>query len=119
MRVFSEISTCLRIVAHAEWPHSSDGAKLYLGYGGVAPNGMSAARELRVFDTATWEQSGRVETSVPFWSAVASQDGKHIYATSPERHGILVLDAESLAEKRVLAIGNTPSLAIVAPKPSP
>jgi hypothetical protein len=107
---------CVGSVAHAEWPRSSDGAKLYLGYGGVALNGMSAARELRVFDTATWVQSGRVETSVPFWSAVASQDGKYIYATSPERHGIVVLDAESLAEKRVLEVGTTPSLAIVAPK---
>jgi hypothetical protein len=81
-------------VAHAEWPLSPDGAKLYLGYGGVAPNGMSAARELRVFDAATWVQSGRVETSVPFWSAVASLDGKYIYATSPERHAIVVLDRE-------------------------
>jgi hypothetical protein len=107
---------CLWIVAHAEWPRSSDGAKLYLGYGGVAPNGMSAARELRVFDTATWAQSGHVATSVSFWSAVASQDGKYIYATSPERHVIVVLDAESLAEKRVVAVGTTPSLAIVAPK---
>jgi DNA-binding beta-propeller fold protein YncE len=80
---------------------------------------MSAARGLRVFDAATWVQSGRVETSVPFWSAVASQDGKYIYATSPERHGIVVLDAESLTEKRVVAVGNTPSLAIVAPKFAP
>jgi DNA-binding beta-propeller fold protein YncE len=106
-------------VAHAEWPRSSDGARLYLGYGGVAPNGMSAARELRVFDTATWVQSGRVETSVPFWSAAASQDGKYIYAASPERHGIVVIDAESLGEKRVVPVGNTPSLAIVAPRSAP
>ena len=116
----SATGTCREwTVAHAEWPRSSDGAKLYLGYGGVAPNGMSAARELRVFDTGTWVQSGHVETSVPFWSAVTSQDGKYIYVTSPERHGIVVLDAESLREKRVVAVGNTPSLAIVAPKFAP
>jgi hypothetical protein len=107
------------IVAHAEWPRSPDGTKLYLGYGGVAPNGMSAATELRVFDAPTWAQSGRVATSVPFWRAVASQDGKYIYATSPERHGIVVLDAELLAEKRVVVVGNTPSLAVVAPHLAP
>jgi len=106
-------------VAHAEWPRSAGGAKLYLGYGGVAPNGMSAARELRVFDTAAWVESGRVQTSVPFWEAVASQDGKYIYATAPERHGIVVLNADSLREKRVIAVGNTPSLAIVAPNSTP
>lgn len=81
-----------RTVAHAEWPRSPGGAKLYLGSGGLAPDGMSAARELRVFDVATWVESGRVETSIPFWSAVASQDGKYIYAIAPQRQGIVVLD---------------------------
>ena len=119
LRSTSATAGCLWIVARSEWPRSSDGAKLYLGYGGVAPNGMSMASELRVLDAATWVQSGRVETSVPFWSAVASEDGKYLYATSPERHCIVVLDAESLGEKRVVAVGNTPSLAIVAPKPAP
>jgi DNA-binding beta-propeller fold protein YncE len=106
-------------VAGGEWPRSAGGAKLYLGYGGVAPNGMSAASELRVFDTAAWVESGRVQTSVPFWEAAASQDGKYIYATAPEQHGIVVLDADSLREKRVIAVGNTPSLAIVAPNSAP
>jgi DNA-binding beta-propeller fold protein YncE len=106
-------------VAGAEWPRSPGGAKLYLGYGGVAPNGMSAASELRVFDTAAWVESGSVQTSVPLWGAVASQDGKYVYATAPERHGIVVLDADSLREKRVIAVGNTPSLAIVAPNSTP
>ena len=106
-------------VAGAGWPRSAGGAKLYLGYGGAAPNGMSAASELRAFDTAAWVESGRVQTSVPFWGAVASQDGKYIYATAPEQHGIVVLDANSLREKRVITVGNTPSLAIVAPNSTP
>jgi DNA-binding beta-propeller fold protein YncE len=106
-------------VAGAEWPRSAGGAKLYLGYGGGAPDGMSAASELRVFDTAAWVETGRVQTSVPFWGAVASQDGKYVYATAPGRHGIVVLDADSLREKRVIAVGNTPSLAIVAPNSRP
>jgi DNA-binding beta-propeller fold protein YncE len=104
-----------RAVAHAEWPRSADGTKLYLGYGGVAPNGMSAATELRVFDVATWTRSKSVRTSAPFWSAAASPDGKSIYAVSPELHGIMVIDADALQENRVIFVGNTPSLAIVAP----
>ena len=102
-------------VAGAEWPRSEDGTKLYLGYGGVAPNGMSAAKELRLIDTAKWVESERIQTSVPFWSAAISQDGKYVFAISPESHGILILDAHSLREIRVIAVGNTPSLAIVAP----
>ena len=102
-------------LAHAGWPHSADGAKVYLGYGGVAPNGMSAASELRVFDTTQWIEAARVQTSVPFWSAVVSQDGKHIYAIAPEQHGIVVFRADTLQEKQFMLVGNTPSLAIVAP----
>jgi len=106
-------------VAGIESPGAAHGAKLYLGYGGIAPNGMSSASELRVFDVATWAESGRAKTSVPFWSAVASQDGEYIFATAPEQHGIVVLDADSLREKRVIPVGNTPSLAIVAPNSTP
>lgn len=106
-------------VAGVESPRSADGAKLYLGYGGIAPNGMSSASELRVFDVTTWVESVRAKTSVPFWSTVASQDGKYIYATAPEQHGILALDAESLREKQVIVVGTTPSLAIVAPNSTP
>jgi DNA-binding beta-propeller fold protein YncE len=106
-------------VAVAEWPRSGDGTRLYLGYGGVAPNGMSAAKELRVVDTAKWIESGRIQTSVPFWSAATSRDGKYVYAIAPESHGIVILDAHSLREIRVIAVGNTPSLAIVAPGSAP
>lgn len=102
-------------IAHAEWPRSPDGAKVYLGYGGIAPDGMSAATELRVFDTTTWKQLGRVQTSVPFWSAVASHDGKYIYAVAPAQHRVLVIDAVTLHERRTIDVGNVPSLALVAP----
>jgi DNA-binding beta-propeller fold protein YncE len=80
---------------------------------------MSSASEFRVFDVTTWVESVRAKTSVPFWSTVASQDGKYIYATAPEQHGILALDAESLREKQVIVVGTTPSLAIVAPNSTP
>jgi len=86
-----------------------------LATGGVAPDGMSAATELRVFDTATWTQVGRVRTSVPFWSAVAGPDGTHIYAVAPAQHRVLVIDARTLQEERGISVGNAPSLAIVAP----
>lgn len=102
-------------IARAEWPRSPDGSKVYLGYGGIAPDGMSAATELRVLDTTTWKQLGRVQTSVPFWSATASHDGRYVYAVAPARHRVLVLDAITLHEKRAIDIGNLPSVALSAP----
>jgi hypothetical protein len=45
----------------------------------------------------------------------ASPDRRFIYAVSPERHEIIVIDADALQEKRIIAVGSTPALAIVAP----
>ncbi len=97
------------------WPVSPNGAKVYLGYGGLAPNGMSTALELRVFDTSTWQRLGNLQTSVPFWSAVVSRDGKLIYALAPEQRKVLVIDTANLQEKDAISIGKTPALALVAP----
>ncbi|MGA8594708.1 MAG: hypothetical protein WB676_08185, partial [Bryobacteraceae bacterium] len=98
-----------------EWPVSPDGAKLYLGYGGIAPNGMSTASELRVFDTSTWQPFGTLQTSVPFWSAAASRDGRLIYALAPEQHKVLVIDTANLQERDAVSVGKTPALALVVP----
>ena len=97
------------------WPRSPDGSKFYLGYGGLAPNGMSSASELRSFDTATWQPLGIFRTSVPFWSAVTSGDGRVIYALAPEQHSVLVLDAATGRQMRTISVGQTPALALVVP----
>jgi DNA-binding beta-propeller fold protein YncE len=102
-------------IARGEWPRSPDGSKVYLGYGGIAPDGMSAATELRVFDTTTWKELGRIQTSSPFWSAVASHDGKYVYAVAPAQHRVLVIDAVTLRERRAIEVGKVPSLALIAP----
>jgi DNA-binding beta-propeller fold protein YncE len=88
---------------------------LYVGKDGVASDGMSAGTELRVLDAATRNRLARVQTSVPFWSVTVSQDSKQIYAVVPKHHRVLVIDAITLQEKRAIGIGNTPSLAIIAP----
>lgn len=73
------------------------------------------ATELRVFDTTTWKQIGRIQTSVSFWSAAVSHDGKYVYAVAPAQHRVLVIDTITLQEKRAIDVGNVPSLALVAP----
>jgi DNA-binding beta-propeller fold protein YncE len=104
-----------RLVFPIQWPRSPDGANIYLGYGGAATNNMSTAQELRVFDTATWQQLRGFRASIPFWSAVISKDGKTIYALVPEGHGVLVIDAVTGREKRAISVGKTPALALIAP----
>lgn len=100
--------------AQGDWPRSLDGTRAYLGYGELASNEMSRARELRRFETKAWREYGSVRTSVPFWSAVASRDGNAIYAVVPEHRQVLVIDANTLRETRAISIGITPALALVA-----
>jgi DNA-binding beta-propeller fold protein YncE len=76
---------------------------------------MSAATELRVFETTTWKELGRIQTSSPFWSAVASHDGQYLYAAAPAQHRILVIDAVTLQERRAIEVGNVPSQTLIAP----
>jgi hypothetical protein len=104
-----------RIVYPFAWPRSQDGTKVYVGYGPATPNGMATSAELRVFDTSTWRQLGRINTSVPFWSASISNDGKFVYAVVPAEHRVLVIDSSTLREKGGISVGRTPALAIVAP----
>lgn len=112
----AESSECgKRLVYPFQWPRSSDGAKVYLGYGPAAANGMATSTELRVFDTVTWRQVGGVRASARFWSATLSKDGKFIYAVVPQQHSVLVIDAASLEERRTIEVGQTPALALVAP----
>ena len=105
------------LVSPLEWPRSPGGTEVYLGYRRSADlnEAIAGADEFRVFDTATWEQLGSIRTSVPFWSAVASNDGRLIYAIVPEQHSVLVIDTTTLHETRAINVGRTPALAAVAP----
>ncbi|HTZ74689.1 MAG TPA: hypothetical protein VMB47_12260 [Candidatus Aquilonibacter sp.] len=99
------------------WPRSPDGSRVYLGYG-HSPNtgaGNVAAYEFRVYNTATWRKPRTIKTSVPFWSAVISGDGKYLYALAPEQHSILVIDTSVMRQIRTINVGSMPSLGLVAP----
>ena len=104
-----------RIVYPFAWPRSPDGAIVYVGYGPATPDGMATSAELRVFDTSRWRRLGSIKTSVPFWSASISNDGKFVYATIPEEHRVLVIDATTLHEISTISVGRVPALALVAP----
>jgi hypothetical protein len=116
----------------AAWPTSPDGSKVYLGHRndydhhndgrfyldyGRPPNirpTNATADEFRVLDTSTWRKIGTIRTKMPFWSAVIGNDGKMLYAMAPEKHSILVIDTAKMRQIRVLKIGETPALALVA-----
>ena len=117
----------------AAWPASPDGSRIYLGYKpdydrhydnrfyldyGRPPNlrpNDATVREFRVLDTRTWRKVGTIKTKMPFWSAVAGNDGKILYAMSPQKHSILVIDTVKMRQIRTLQVGGTPTLALVAP----
>jgi DNA-binding beta-propeller fold protein YncE len=120
-------------VPPAAWPISPDGSKIYLGYNrdydrsydnrfyldyGRPPNlrpDNAMANEFRVLDAHTWKKIGTIKTAKPFWSAVAANDGKTLYAIAPQQHSILVIDTLKMRQTGVLNVGGTPALALVAP----
>jgi DNA-binding beta-propeller fold protein YncE len=97
-----------------QWPLSSNDAKVFIGYGPSSPNNLATSSSFRVFDTANWQQLGAIQTSLSFWSAVASEDGALIYALAPEQHTILVIDSATLQEKGKLTVGNMPAVALLS-----
>jgi hypothetical protein len=117
----------------AAWPTSPDGSRVYLGYNGdydrrsdnrfyldygrppnVRPN-SAMAYEFRVIDTRTWQKIGTIKTKMPFWSAATGNEGKILYAMAPQKHSILVIDTVKMRQSRILKVGGTPTLALVAP----
>jgi hypothetical protein len=120
-------------VPPAAWPTSPDGSKIFLGHNngynkpldnrfyldyGRPPNvrpSDSTVNEFRVFDTRTWRKIGTIRTRMPCWSAAISSDGKLLYATSPPKHSILLIDTEKRRVIRTLQIDGAPALALVAP----
>ncbi|HTZ83279.1 MAG TPA: hypothetical protein VMB66_08825 [Candidatus Acidoferrales bacterium] len=120
-------------VPPATWPTSPDGSRIFLGYNrehdqkydkrfyldyGRPPNirpSNSAVYELRVLDTQTWRKLGTIKTKMPCWSAIMGNDGKLLYALSPQKHSIAIIDTARMQVLRTLKIQGTPALALVAP----
>jgi YVTN family beta-propeller protein len=101
-------------ISPSAWPRSRDGSKVYLGNSHTnAANAI--AREIRVYDTATWHRLATIKTSVPFWSAAVDAENNRLYALALDQHSILVIDAQTLREIRSIPVGAMPALAIVAP----
>jgi hypothetical protein len=117
----------------AAWPVSPDGSRIYLGYNSIydrhydnrfyldygrppnlRPNDATVG-EFRVLDTRTWKKLGTIKTKMPVWSAVITNDGNTLYAMSPQKHSILVIDTVKMHPARTLKVGGAPSLALVAP----
>jgi DNA-binding beta-propeller fold protein YncE len=99
-----------------DWPHSSDGKKIYVGIGTLASRSTVGPGEINVFDTSAGLYTGAIKTSVPFWSLVLSNDNRYLYAVSRSNRKILVLDTQTNKEIGVIEnMGGAPSLAIVAP----
>jgi hypothetical protein len=68
-----------------------------------------------VIDTRTWQKIGTIKTKMPFWSAATGNEGKILYAMAPQKHSILVIDTVKMRQSRILKVGGTPTLALVAP----
>jgi DNA-binding beta-propeller fold protein YncE len=113
----------------ADWPISPDGTRVYVGYDLYPTKNFymnferspDAARieqayELRAIDTRSWRTLGHTSgKGAPFWSAAVSPDGKFLYASSPQNHAVVVFDAQTLHELRIIPLGGMPALMLAAP----
>ncbi len=104
-------------VYQANWPVSPDGSRVYLGFSRYlrSRGNNTLADEFRVYDTSSWRKIGTIKTSVPFWSATTSDDGRSLYVLAPEIHSILVIDTATRRQVRSISVGGMPALALVAP----
>jgi DNA-binding beta-propeller fold protein YncE len=85
-------------------------------YEAVGPyDGLGVAREIRIFDTRTWSRTGTIRTSMPFLTAVATDDGARIYAMTGDEGTVLAIDPGTQRELRAMPLGRTPSFALIAP----
>ncbi len=85
-------------------------------YAAVGPyDGSGGARQIRIFDAATWTRLGVVSTSVPIQSAIATSDGSMIYAVAWERDALLAIDPIAMRELRTMHVGATPVPMAIAP----
>jgi hypothetical protein len=117
------------MVLPAHWPISPGGNRIYVGYNlypdksfylrfersAVSPRAVQAY-ELRSIDTHTWRTLGHTTgKGAPYWTAAVSPDGKTLYALSPQNHAVVVFGTEALHEIRIIPVGGTPALTLVAP----
>jgi hypothetical protein len=120
-------------VPPAAWPTSPDGSKIFLGHNndynkpldnrfyldyGRPPNlrpANSTVDQFRILDTHTWRKIGTIRIKMPCWNAAISSNGKLLYAMSPQKHSILLIDTEKKDVIRTLKVEGAPALALVAP----
>jgi len=105
-------------VSLRDWPHSTDGKKVYIGIGTglIASRSSGETSEINVFDTDSWQYTGAYKTSVPFWSLALSKDDRYLYAVSRSTRKVIVFDTLTNTEIGAIEnVGITPALAIAAP----
>jgi len=97
---------------------STNGTKLYVPVGLIAKRGEfgGVTDEILVIDTKSLQQIGMITTSRPFWSFAISDDGRYLFAISPEDRSLTVIDTSTYREIRTIqGTGVTPSRVAVAP----
>jgi hypothetical protein len=93
---------------------SPDGSKLYVGVRRRSYGTMSDL--VAVLDSQSLNRIGIIKPRYSFSALAISRDGSRLYAISPEQACIMVMDAATGREIKVIYdVGETPARAIVAP----
>lgn len=106
-------------IGHAE---ASVGGELFLGRGTLSSSGMIdrlRATAVLIVDIASWEVDGVVSPDAAFESMTASSTGDVVFTIDNDNRAVSVIDARDRRHAAVIRqVGQTPTLAEVAPHPS-
>lgn len=75
----------------------------------------SAYDEVTAVDPATLSPKGSIPTNVRFYTLTMSGDGKTLYAVSPDKAAVTVIDVAAGKAVRQLQVGQTPTMAFAVP----
>ena len=98
------------------WPSSPDGQLVYFGSSPLARKFLNMGTRIEVSDTITMSIVSSIQTSRPFWGLAIDPSGEYLYASNPQDHVIMVIDAIAGQQIReVLIPGSAPSAIVPVP----
>ena len=75
----------------------------------------SAYDEVTAIDPATLSVKASIHTNIRFYKLAMSGDGNTLYAISPDKSAITVVDLNAGKVVRQLQVGQTPTMAFAVP----
>jgi DNA-binding beta-propeller fold protein YncE len=110
----SPASLGLYWIPQSRWQSTDDGARVFVGMEPTSNVSADPVNLIGIIENGNL--SATISTTIPIWSLAKSPDSRFLYGLSPQTQSISVLDTQTLQQVKVIpSIGNTPTIALIAP----